>query len=66
MTHKFSSENEDIIQFIKKVQQHGIDNNINIQKYFALRFYEFLKKLLELKSMPVDEISLYVFEKFLS
>jgi hypothetical protein len=46
----------------------NIDDEIfcHTQKYWAQRFFVFMKKLTELKTAMKDEKSLFLFEKFIS
>lgn len=63
--YKYSSEEEDPVTFIRKVQASCEDNLINSQKYFASRFFNFLGKLTELKSTPMDAKSIHAFSAYL-
>lgn len=62
--YKYSTEEEDPISFIRRVQTASEDKSINCQKYFASRFQIFLVNLMELKSTPRDEKSVHAFSSY--
>jgi hypothetical protein len=62
--HRFSPENENLITFIKKTKEMKENNGLPIQDYFSIRIFQFLKKLNDLKYLPSDEKSLYLYDLF--